>query len=79
MTSKSERIDAICGSPETLKLNDELLHMAGVDVCVGALGNNAVVKMIEETGFHRGTPLISCVIRIPGFFVYGDVWITERV
>ena len=55
-------MDAIFGSPDRMKFDDELLYIVGFDVFVGTIGNSDVVKTMEETGFHNDTPLISCVI-----------------
>ena len=55
-------MDAIFGSPDRMKFDEELLYIVGVDVFVGTIGNSDVVKTREETGFHNDTPLISCVV-----------------
>ena len=62
LTSKSERMGAIFGSPWSVKLEDELVHTVGFEVFVGAIGNIEVVKTMDEAGFLNDTPLISCVI-----------------
>ena len=66
LTSKSANIDDMLGFPEAEKLFEVSLYTFGVDVCAGTMGRRDVVKTSDATGFHKGTPLISCVIWIPG-------------
>ena len=66
LTSKSAKIDDMFGFPDAEIVLEVSLYTFGVDVCVGTMGRRDVVKTRDATGFHKGAPLISCVIWIPG-------------
>ena len=57
--TKSDRVDAICASPDILKLEGELLYNFGIDVCAGTSGNSDIVKTMDDARLHNDTRRIS--------------------
>ena len=59
LTSKSDKLEEMCGCPPEGIGFKGSLNTLGIEVCVGTIGSKDVVKTRDASGLHSNTRLTS--------------------